>query len=120
MAYATLSKVHERLNIADSVTAPDTKIASYIAEADGYVDTQIALHAVVPVSADAELIGLANGLAAAIYVYWTSPSRPAEGLRNYKQQIQDYIRARYGKKNPSGLSGSTWGKTASGLDGTEE
>jgi hypothetical protein len=119
MAYATLAKVHERLNIADSVTAPDTKIASYILEADGYCNTQINLHASTPITNDDELDGLANGLAAAIYVYWTTPDKKIDGIREYKKQISEFVKAKYGRKNVDGLSALAVTKTASKITGKE-
>ena len=100
---ATLGKVHERLNIPDSVIAPDTKIASYILEADGYVDTQTAIHATTPVSADNELNGLANALAAAIYRFYTSQDHLYKPVEAARKDIQEYIKARYGRTNTSGL-----------------
>lgn len=119
MAYATLAKVHERLNIADSVTASDTKIASYMSEADGFIDRQFGIHTTVPVASDNELNGLANGLAAAIYVYWTDSSHPLDGLREYKKQISEHIKVRYGQKNIDGLSANSFVKTTSAITGTE-
>ena len=120
MAYGTLAKVHERLNIADSVTAPDTKIASYIAEADGFANTQINLHAITPIAVpDDELIGLANGLAAAIYVYWTDARHPMEGIKEYKKQITEYVKANYYRANVDGTTADTITKTNSSIDGTE-
>lgn len=118
--YSDLRGIRKRLNIADTQTAPDEKIQEYMKEADNYVNVQIGLHAVVPITnPDDELRSLAYALAAATYNYWTSPDKPESGIKEYKQRIQDHIMTIYGQKNPSGLTSSTFSKTASKITGTE-
>ena len=116
--YADLRMARQRLNLADTQTMADEKIQTYLREADNYVNTQIGLHAVTPISnPDDELRSLASALAAATFNYWTSPSQPSEGIREYKSRIQDHIMAKYGKKNPTGLSVNSFTKTRSAIDG---
>jgi len=105
MVYGTKTKVKERLNIDSGITAVDTALDSYIAEADGYINTQLELHATVPVaSPDDELIGLANALAAGLYRYNTEIAHSYKSIENIRKDIQYYIQANYGKKNASGLT----------------
>ena len=106
--YADLLEAKKRLNIPDSVTASDEKIMSMAREADNYVNTQINLHALTPITnPDPEIVSLATGLAAAIFNYWQTPTgdRSIKGINEWKQAIQDHILATYGRKNPNLLSG---------------
>lgn len=91
-------------------------------ESDGYINNQISLHAVTPVSnPDNELISLSSSLAAATYNYWQTPAkeRTLDGIQQWERRIQEHIMAVYGKRNPTGLSGSKFGKSNSGVTGFE-
>ncbi len=106
--YADLLEAKKRLNISDSITASDEKIMSMGREADNYVNTQINLHALTPITnPDPEIISLATGLCAAIYNYWQTPikDRSLDGINEWKKSIQEHILATYGRKNPNLLSG---------------
>lgn len=121
-AYAQLKKVKSLLNIPDSVTAPDEKINDRMVEADNYVNTQVGVHATTPIAnPDEELITLASSLAASTYNYWQTPAkdRTLESIEKWEKRIQDHILAVYAKKNPSGLSSTTFSKTASKVTGRE-
>jgi len=113
--YADLMETKKRLNIPDSITASDEKIMSMGREADNYVNTQINLHALTPISnPDPEIVSLATGLAAAIFNYWQTPikDRNLSGVEEWKKSIQEHILATYGRKNPNLLSGgNTFGST---------
>ena len=116
--YADLLETKKRLNIPDSITASDEKIMSMGREADNYVNTQINLHALTPISnPDPEIVSLATGLAAAIYNYWQTPikDRNLDGMNEWKKAIQQHILATYGRKNPNLLSGGTTFGTTSGF-----
>ena len=118
--YADLRQIRQRLNIADTQTAPDEKIQAYMKEADNYVNIQIGIHAITPIAnPDDELRSLASALGAATYNYWTSPDKPDIGIKEYKERIQDHIMVVYGKKNPSGLTTNTFAKSASKITGRE-
>lgn len=113
--YADLMETKKRLNIPDSITASDEKIMSMGREADNYVNTQINLHALTPITnPDPEIVSLATGLAAAIFNYWQTPikDRNLSGVEEWKKSIQEHILATYGRKNPNLLSGgNTFGST---------
>jgi len=113
--YATLREVKRRLNIPDSVTATDLKIGDQMQEADNYVNTQISIHELVPLTTpDAELISLSSSLAATLFNYWQTPikDRNLDAIKSWKNAIQDHILANFGKKNPNLLTGGdTFGKT---------
>ena len=115
--YADLREVKRRLNIPDSVTASDLKIADQMQEADNYVNVQINLHAITPLSnPDPELVSISSSLAASLFNYWQTPikDRNLDAIKSWKQAIQDHILATYGRKNPNLLTGGdTFGKTAS-------
>jgi len=119
--YGTSALVHARLNIADSVTDVDDKITDYLEEADEFINTQLGVHESTPPSPiPVELTALGSSSATALYNYWNSPDKPAEGIKMYSKKIQDYIRANHAKKSESGLAGdNNVLKTASHIKGTE-
>ncbi len=104
--YGTSALVHARLNIADSVTAVDDKITDYLEESDEYINTQLGIFEVSPPAGPPpELIALGSSLAAAIYNYWNSPEKPADGMKMYKKSIQEYIKAIHKKESAEGIAG---------------
>jgi len=113
--YADLREVKRRLNIPDLTTSSDLKVADQMQEADNYVNVQIGLHAIVPISVpDPELVSLASSLAASLFNYWQTPikDRNLDAIKSWKQSIQDHILATFGRKNPNLLTGGdTFGKT---------
>ena len=122
MTYADLKQVKQRVNIEDTKSDSDEKLGGYMTEADGYINNQISLHAVVPIAnPDSELISLGSSLAAASFNYWQAPAkdRTIDGVDHWMKRIQEHILAVYGKKNPTGLSGSSFAKTNSSVSGME-
>ena len=118
VGYADLQEIKRRLNIPDSVTASDEKIASMGREADNYTNTQINLHATTPIAnPDPELVSMATGLAAAIFNYWQTPikDRNLDGIAEWKKSIQEHILSVYGRKNPNFLTGGDMFGTTSGF-----
>ncbi len=116
--YADLLEAKKRLNIPDSVSASDEKIMSMAREADNYVNTQINLHAITPITnPDPEIVSLSTGLTAAIYNYWQTPikDRNLEGMNEWKKSLQEHILAVYGRKNPNFLAGGTTFGTTTGF-----
>jgi len=115
VGYTDLQETKKRLNISDSVIASDEKIMSMGRETDNYINTQINLHALTPISnPDPEIVSMANSCTAAIYNYWQTPikDRNLEGINEWKKAIQEHILAVYGRKNPNLLAGgTTFGKT---------
>ncbi len=110
ITYAELRKIKSLVNIPDTVTAPDEKINDRMIEADSYVNTQISVHATVPISnPDQELITLSSSLAAAIYNYWQTPAkdRSIDGIKEWKKAIQDHIKTQYKKEDASGTTGDS-------------
>jgi len=113
--YADLREVKRRLNIPDLTKSSDQKIADNMQEADNYVNVQINLHAITPITVpDPELISLSSSLAASLFNYWQTPikDRNLDAIKTWKQAIQDHILATFGRKNPNLLTGgNTFGKT---------
>ncbi len=119
--YADFKQVKKRLNQDLSVTSPDKKIHDMMQEADNYMNTQINLHALTPIEApDPEIVSLSTSLAATIYNYWQTPikDRNLDGIKFWKQSIQDHILATYGRKNPNLLAGGDTFGTTTGFKGT--
>jgi hypothetical protein len=113
--YADLRETKRRLNIPDTVDSSDNKIADNMNDADNYINTQIQIHAVTPITnPDTELVSLASSYAATMFNYWQTPvkDRNLEGMNKWEKKIQDHIVAMYGKYNPGGLGGNElFGKT---------
>ena len=113
--YAGLRETKRRLNIPDLTRSSDGKIQDQMNEADNYVNVQINLHAVTPITnPDPELVSLASSLAATFFNYWQTPikDRNLDGIKSWKKAIQEHILATYGRKNPNLLTGGdTFGKT---------
>ena len=113
--YGSLREVKRRLNLSDTEQTSDPKIGDYINEADNFINTQISLHALTPITAaDAELTSLASSLAAAIFNYWQTPikDRNLDGITSWKASIQNHLMAAYGRKSANGLGGgSLFGRT---------
>ncbi len=118
VGYTDLQETKKRLNISDSVIASDEKIMSMARETDNYINTQINLHALTPISnPDPEIVSMANSCTAAIYNYWQTPikDRNLSGINEWKKAIQEHILAVYGRKNPNFLAGGTTFGTTTGF-----
>ncbi len=113
--YADLTECKRRLNIPESNTAPNQKISDNMREADNYINTQINLHAITPITdPDPELISMSSSLACTLYNYWQTPikDRNLDAQNEWRKSIQDHILAVYGRKNPNLLTGgNTFGVT---------
>ena len=107
--HATLTEVKRRVNTNISDTTLDDKLQIHLNSADNYTNTQIALHAVIPiVNPNPELVSLTSVLAAAEYNYWTSPQKTdalKDAITHAESRIQDHIMAAFGRKNPTLLAG---------------
>lgn len=107
--HATLPEVKRRVNTNISDTTLDAKLSIHLNSADNYTNTQIALHAVIPIiNPNPELVSLTSVLAAAEYNYWTSPQKTdtlKDAITHAETRIQDHIMATFGRKNPTLLAG---------------
>lgn len=118
--YADTKMIKQNLLIADTQTNADDKIKRYAREADDFVNTQMGLHANIPITAvDSELVSLASGVAAALYNYWNSPDQTMEGVKAYKKDITEHIKANFYRANVDGMTVDTVNKTASRVLGTD-
>lgn len=114
--YYTLNDIKDKLHIDD--TDQDPYVSRLGEQADAYINTQISIHATVPIPfPEKELKALANKLAAAEYLSWNSPDHPRALYDAARKDIQEYIKAIYGKQNASGLTNSTFAKTSSSITG---
>ena len=119
--YANLTECKRRLNIPASNTAPNEKIADNMREADNYVNTQINLHALTPLTdPDPEIVSMSSSLACTLYNYWQTPikDRNLDAQNEWKKAIQEHILAVYGRKNPNFLAGGTTFGTTTGFTGS--
>jgi len=119
--YADLKEVKERLNIPQSDTNSDEKIGAHMRDADSFINSQIGVHDLVPLTnPDKHLISLASGLSSTLYNYWQTPAkdRTLDGIKAWEDRITDYLRARYGQQDRAGKTGRTFSST-NGVTGTE-
>ena len=116
--YYNLGNIKDKLHIDDA--DQDSQISRLGDGADAYINTQVGLHATVPIPfPEDELKALAVKLAAAEYLTWNSPDHPRVLYDAARKDIQEYIKAVYGKQNADGFTTATFGKTSSGVKGTE-
>lgn len=116
--YADLRKTKRKLNLDDTVSSADLKIADHMTDADSYVNSQINLHANTPITnPDNELIELASSYAATMYNYWQTPikDRNLDGINKWEDKISQHVVARYGKYDKSGLGGGALFGTTAGF-----
>lgn len=114
--YYTLGNIKDKLHIDD--TDQDSQISRLGEQSDSYINTQIGLHAAVPIPfPEEEIKALSDKLAAAEYLQWNSPDHPRALYDSARKDIQDYIKATYGKQNANGFTTSTFSKTNSGITG---
>lgn len=121
--YADLRQVKQMLNIPDTTTSQDDKLTRHIGEADNYANNQLALFTTTPVpNPDPNLVSLCSALAASLATYWNSQSKSPDlldGIKYYEKRLANHIQAVYGRRNLDGLGENRWGKTSSGILGTE-
>ena len=116
--FSDLTETKRFLNITPSETDQEAKINVSRNMADNYINTQINLHAITPISnPDPEIVSMANSCTAAIYNYWQTPvkDRNLAGIDEWKKAIQEHILAVYGRKNPNLLAGGTTFGTTTGF-----
>jgi len=117
-SYYSLGKIKNKLHIDD--VDQDPYVNDLGEQADSYINTQIGLHATVPIPfPEKELKALSDKLAAAEYLMWNSPDHPRALYDAARKDIQDYIKAIYGKQNADGFTTSTFSKTSSNTTGFE-
>jgi len=119
--YADLQQVKFRLNIPDSDKTIDKKIGTHMSDADSFVNVQVGLHELTPLTnPDDQVISLASGLAASLYNYWQTPAkdRTLDGVKEWEKRLGDHLKAVYGKKDISGTTGDSI-LTTRGVTGTE-
>jgi len=114
--FSDLTETKRFLNITPSETDQDAKIDVSRNMADNYINTQINLHDVIPISpSPPALTSLASALAAAQYNYFQSPEKTdvLKDVHAWEIRVQDFILATFAKKNPNGLAGGvTFGATS--------
>lgn len=119
MPYYSLKAVKALLHIDQTNTTQDLNIKDLGAQSDDYVNIQVGIFTTVPIAEPPEqLIILSNKLTAAWYIYWNSPTHPMQGVYDIKKEIEMYVQSQYGKRTET-LGTGRWGKTASGMTGTE-
>ncbi|KKN26835.1 hypothetical protein LCGC14_0870670 [marine sediment metagenome] len=121
IGYADLKTTKQYLNIPDSNTVSDEKIASHMRDADSFVNVQVGVHRDTPLkNPDRQLISLASGLSASLYNYWQTPAKnqTLDGIKQWEKRIGDHVRAVYGQEDITGHTGGTF-TTTSGITGTE-
>lgn len=118
--YGTRNNVKLRLNINTGATEADTAIDLYLEESDEFINTRVTLmNGTAPITGDQDLNALGEGLAAALFNYWTSPAKPTEGMKHYKEAIVNHLRAKYSGTMEQDMTQNTFSKTRSRIFGTE-
>ena len=118
--YGTLANVKLRLNINTGAPEADTAITAYLEESDEYINTRaLLMNGTAPKTGDDALDALGEGLAGAIYNYWTSPSKPMDGMKHYKEGIVNHLRAKFSGTMELETTQDTFSKTSSRTFGTE-
>lgn len=116
MTYYSLDKIKNKLHIDD--VDQDPYVNDLGEQADSYINTQVGIHATVPIAfPEKELNALADKLSAAEYLMWNSPDHPRGLYDAARKDIQDYIKATYGAQNADGFTANTFSKTASNTTG---
>lgn len=119
MAYFSLDEIKLLLHKDIANTLLDAELKSQGVQADDYIDSMLGAFTTTPIAqAPDQLKRLSNKLAAAYYIYWNSPSHEMDGVNSIKKEIEQYIRVTYGKRTET-MTTNTWGKTPSGITGTE-
>lgn len=117
--YADLRKCKRKLNLEDSTSSADLKIADMMTDADSYVNTQLETHNVtVPLTnPDNELIELASSYAATLFNYWQTPikDRNLDGINKWEDKISQHIVAKYGRYDKAGMGGGNLFGTTAGF-----
>lgn len=117
--YGTLSNVKLLLNINTGATEADSAITRHLEESDEFINTRVKLmNGSSPVTGNDALDALGEGLAAALYNYWTSPSKPMDGVKHYKEGIVNHLRALFSGTMEQETTQDTFSKTASRTLGT--
>ncbi len=121
MPYGDINAVKSRLHIQPTITTQDTEIIRMIQEADDFLDSQIGIFVTVPlVDASEPITRMSNRLAAAWWIYWNTPAKDRDmaPVKAIKEEIEQWVRAQYGKRTNT-MSANTFGKSSSGVLGTE-
>jgi len=118
--YGTLNGVKGKLNQNTGETSNDTVLAAYQEEADEFINTRVKLmNGSAAVLTDQELDPLADGLAASLYNYWTSPVKDIKGVQYYEQKIINFLKAKYSGLLDDEHTQNTFSKPNSRILGTE-
>ena len=118
--YGTLANVKLRLNINTGATEADDAITSYLEESDEFINTRVLLmNGTAPITGDQALDALGEGLSAALYNYWTSPSKTMDGIKHYKEGIINHLRAKFSGTMENEITQDTFSKPSSRTLGTE-
>lgn len=116
--YYNLDNIKNKLHIDD--VDQDPYVSRLGEGADAYINTQIGLHANVPIPfPENELHALSDKLAASEYLMWNSPDHPRDLYDASRKDIQEYIIATYKKESASGLGADQFAKTDSSVTGLE-
>jgi len=118
--YGTLANVKLLLNFNTGGTEIDSAVNRYLEEADEFIKTRVILmNGGTGVITDEGLDALAEGMAASLYNYWTSPSKNMDGINHYKESIVNHLRAKFSGTMEQEVTQDTFSKSASRILGTE-
>ncbi len=119
MGYYSLANIKGILNLDSTAHEEDEQVKRYANDADDFINTQLGVFTTTPLSTpDDQIRRFSERLAAAWYIYWTSPSHPMQGVYDTKKEISEYIVANY-KKEAGGMTKTTYSKTSSKVTGFE-
>lgn len=118
--YGTQANVKLLLNINTGASEANSAIDRYLEEADEFINTRVLLmNGSAPITGNDGLDALGEGLAAALYNYWTSPSKSMDGIKHYKEGIVNHLKALFSGTMEDETTQDTFSKPPSRVFGTE-
>lgn len=119
-----INNMKTHLHIDKTVTTYDSNLEQYWTDAKHYFDNKNSIFAtsanetITADDYDDDVIDLFEKLGAAWWVYWQSPTKSLEGVKEIKKEIVDHLKAKYAKRHET-EGNIQVGKTSSKVTGTE-
>lgn len=116
MPYGVVDQVKGSLHIAVNITSQDAEILKMIDQADDFINTQLSIFSVEPLSnpIPEQIRRLSNQLAIEWYYHYNTPLHSMDGVENVQKIIEKYFRAVYAKQSDTTGQGRIT-KSASGI-----
>lgn len=104
-------------NLDASNASQDNTLKQYWADAKHDYDNKASVHTPTPSEFyDEDAYDLWEQMAAAMWIYWNSPTHPMDGVNFVIKRVDAHLKAKYLKRT-EGTSSSQVGKSNSGITG---